>query len=229
MVAIVRKKSPTNGKLLLELIEKKLRKDILAGILLPRERLIEKDLSERYSVNRMIIRQALVSLEKEGFVAIEPYKGASVAEVSLEDIIENFQIISMLMGFAAKLAVENITGNDIASMKAIIKAQKELGGGNIKEWQHLNAQFHRIITMRCGNKKLVDMIRNSTKFASFWYLVLDNSDRLIENVENHKRIVEAIEERDGQKISKLMEQHMAAAAVDVVKAIKDRLPIGIKV
>ncbi len=224
----MRTSAKKTGKLLLETIEKKLRKDILSGVRLPRERLIEKDLSEAYLVNRMIIRQALLSLEKEGLIVIEPYKGASVAEIPLKTIIENYQIISMLMGYAASLAVENITKDDIDKMKAIVKEQEKLEKNNINEWERLNSEFHRSITLRCGNEKLIDMIRSCSKFASFWYLVLENPERLSKNIEVHKEIIATIEKNNSEKVGKMIEKHIAAGGQDVINAMKSRLPIGVR-
>jgi hypothetical protein len=60
------------------------------------ENLKENKLAEDYSTNRMIIRQVLNELAAGGLVSIEPYKGASVAAVSIDQIYETFNVEAML-------------------------------------------------------------------------------------------------------------------------------------
>lgn len=63
----------------------------------------------------MVVRQVLNQLAADGLVVIEPYKGASVAVVTIDQIYETFSAVAMLEGYSAKLAAENITDDGITS------------------------------------------------------------------------------------------------------------------
>ena len=87
-----------------EEIAETLRDEIVAGIYKPRERLIEEELSEKFFVSRTPIREALKQLESAGLVKIEPYRGAFVAEVDLEEIRNIYELRCILESFVAGLA-----------------------------------------------------------------------------------------------------------------------------
>jgi DNA-binding GntR family transcriptional regulator len=208
-------------------VAEKLRRDIFSGMRLPRERLIESKLAETYSVSRMIIRQVLSLLEKEDLVVIEPYKGASVADVSLSKIVENYQVIAMLEGYAAKLAAEKLTPEEIGYLKAIVKAQKKLGASEVKEWKALNTQFHRIINLKCQNEKLIRFLRQSVRFTSYWFLVLSTFGRIPESNKEHLKIIDALSKQDAELARKAMERHILDSGDYLINAIHENLPVSV--
>ena len=61
---------------------------ILSGRLKPRERLIEMDLISRFGGSRTVIREALKKLEAKGLVRTIPYRGALVADLTVEEVEE---------------------------------------------------------------------------------------------------------------------------------------------
>jgi len=208
-------------------VAENLRREIFSGARLPRERLIESKLAKTYSVNRMIIRQALSLLEKEDLVVIEPYKGASVSDISLAIIDENYQILAMLEGFATKLATKNLAQKDINELKAIVKAQKKIGAKDVKEWQTLNNRFHRMINLKCNNDKLIKLLQQNVQFTSYWFLVLSTFGRIIEGNKEHEMIVNALSKRDAELASGLVEKHILDAGEYLIKSIRENLPIAV--
>jgi DNA-binding GntR family transcriptional regulator len=208
-------------------VAEKLRRDIFSGMRLPRERLIESKLAETYSVSRMIIRQVLSLLEKEDLVVIEPYKGASVAEVSLSNIAENYQIIAMLEAYAAKLATERFTPADIDHLKSIVKVQQELGVDKVKEWKILNTQFHRTINLKCHNEKLVRLIRQNVRYTTYWFLVLSTLGRIPESNKEHILIIDALAKGDPELAAKAVERHILDSGEYLINAIHENVPITV--
>lgn len=211
----------------LEKVLRKLRSEIYSGIRLPRERLIETELAEGFSVSRMVIRRALMQLENEGLLTIEPYKGASVSQISIKGILEKYQVISMLEGFAAYLATDRLVNKDISQMKKILREQKKLGASDVKEWQELNKQFHRTFNLKCGNDKLIQMIRLNVRFTNYWFLVLSVPGRITINVKEHENILNAIEERDACLARRLVEQHIIAAGEYLADKSRESMAVGV--
>lgn len=89
-----------------------LRNDIISGVLLPNERILEENIAERYSVSRTPLREAIMQLEKEGLVARFPKRGVVVTGLSLKEVIELYEVRARLEGLVAWHATVNI--NDIS-------------------------------------------------------------------------------------------------------------------
>lgn len=209
-----------------ERITRGLRQQIYSGLRLPRERLVEHALAKTFSASRMAIRQVLRALEAEGLVEIEPYKGARVAAVSLKRIHETYQVLSMLEGFAARLAAGRTTGKDLGALRRLVERQRSLQAEGIREWQDLNQAFHRIINLKCGNGLLVRLIRQQVQFTTYWFLVLSVPGRMLRNIEEHEKIIDALERRAGDRAGRLMERHIMDAGEYLAEHLRKALPSG---
>ncbi|MFA9270532.1 MAG: GntR family transcriptional regulator, partial [Baekduiaceae bacterium] len=87
-----------------------LRDRILEGELPAGERLVERELTERYDVARHTLRAALRALEAEGLVRIEPNRGARVAQLDADELRDLFALRLALEREAAHLALERHDG-----------------------------------------------------------------------------------------------------------------------
>jgi len=206
-------------------VSKLLRKEIYAGHWQPNEHLKEIRLTETYSVSRMVIRQVLNQLATDGLVVIEPYKGASVAVITIDQIYETFSVVAMLEGFSAKLAVENITDDDIKKLNTLLERQKKITQGETRYWYSLNYEFHRIINQRSGNKQIIQLLRQATQFTNYWFLSIPRADFKIA-IKAHEKIVAALMERNGNKARKYMEDHIMVRVKYLINDIKKRIPVG---
>jgi len=206
-------------------ISKMLRKEIYSGHRLPHEHLTENKLAEDYSTNRMIIRKVLNELAAGGLVSIEPYKGASVVAVSIDQIYDTFNVMSMLEGFSAKQAVKNITNQDLNKLRINLEQQKKVEQENTKKWQALNYEFHRIINLKSGNQQIIHLIRQNAQFTNYWFLSMSGVD-FKPAIKAHEKILKALIDRNGDKARKYMEEHITFRVKRLVDHIKDRIPVG---
>jgi len=207
-------------------ILKGLRGDIYSGIRLPRERLVENDLANAFSVSRMVVRQALNILEAEGLVTAEPYKGASVSEISLVRISENYQIHAMLGGTAAMLATENLDASDITALEANLNQQRGLDIDNVQEWQKLNHEFHRMINLKCGNRRLIELIKEHSKFTSYWFIVLSAPGRISLNLKDHQAVLKAFAKGQAEEARRIMESHFIQNGEYLMEFMRKHVPPG---
>ena len=206
-------------------VSKLLRKEIYAGQRQPTEHLKEIRLAETYSVSRMIIRQVLGQLATEGLVVIEPYKGASVAVVTIDQIYETYRVVAMLEGFSAKLAAENVTDDDIERLSILLEKQKKIKEGETRHWQSLNFEFHRIINQKSNNKQIIQLLRQKTQFTNYWFLSIPRMNFKIA-IKAHEKIVAAMMEHNGNKARKYMEEHIMVRVKHLVNDIQKRIPVG---
>src|SRR5664279_4232740 len=88
---------------LVELAVSRLREDILAGALVPGERLVEEQLTKRFQISRAPLREALRLLGEQGLVEHLPRRGARVTTYSDRDFDELFAVRDTLEHFASSL------------------------------------------------------------------------------------------------------------------------------
>ena len=96
---------PLEPSSLVELSVRRLRRDILNGILPPGERLIEEQLTQRFGISRAPLREALRELAQQGLVEHSPRRGVRVAELSAADVDELFGLRDVLERYAMQLAL----------------------------------------------------------------------------------------------------------------------------
>lgn len=101
---VKRKEVPLVGKT--REVYKELRRKIFSGYL-PRRHLVESKISKEFGFKRPTVREALRELAYEGLVEAYPYKGCVVADVSIQDAYETYQVQAALEGFASYLATSS--------------------------------------------------------------------------------------------------------------------------
>ena len=96
-------------KPLKELVYLELKHKILTGEIESQTRLMEIDLAEKMNVSRTPIREAIHRLADDGLVKLEARKGAYVANISIKDMLDVFEVREDMEGFTAYLATQRIT------------------------------------------------------------------------------------------------------------------------
>ena len=92
-----------------EVVCETLREAIREGVLEPGERLMEIQIAEELGVSRTPVREAIRKLELEGYVVMLPRRGTYVANLSIKDINEVFEIRASIDALAAGLAALTVT------------------------------------------------------------------------------------------------------------------------
>ena len=88
---------------------RKLKQDIMSGVLAPDSQLKMRELKSRYGIGASPMREALAQLAAEGFVHQRAQKGFRVPPVSIEELVDITKTRQFLEGEAVRLAIENAT------------------------------------------------------------------------------------------------------------------------
>lgn len=197
-------------KPLREIVCDALRAAIKDGILKPGERLMEIPLAEELGVSRTPIREAIRILEQEGFVVMIPRRGTYVADLSLKDVAEVFELRSVLEELAAELAAERITNEEIEALEQhLVEINKYMENQDLEKVVSADITFHEILYKASRNKRLVEMISNlREQTLRFRTLSMSQSGRLAKTWDEHRRLVEAIANRDVKKARTIARLHM---------------------
>lgn len=191
-----------------------IRNDILKEVYKPGEALIEKKLCENLGVSRTPVREAIMQLELEGLVQSVPNKGVIIKGISIKDVEEIYTIRMMIEGFAAKLAAENITKEDIAELKEIVDLQEFYTTKNDKE--HLikfDLKFHEVMLKAGKSNPLIHLQRTFYHYVQKIRVSSYKTPlRAKEALKEHKAILNAITNRDAKQAEKLTIEHIKNAA-----------------
>ena len=200
---------------------KEIESAILSGHLKPRERLVEMDFISKFGVSRTVIREALKKLEAKGLIRTAPYRGAVVADLTIEEIEEIYFVRTELEKIAARLVLENITRVEIQELKKFSREVEK----NLREKTHqmieIDSEFHRMIFKACRNNYLYDMIdflRTKAHIVRFnaWSL----PHRIEESVIEHREMIKAIEERNLSQFEKLIVKHLTFSKNSYMSQLK---------
>jgi DNA-binding GntR family transcriptional regulator len=210
-----------------EIVYRALRKEINSGHMMPGTRLIELDLAERHAVSRTIIREVMKQLAAEGLVDLIPYKGATVARISIKDLMEIYRIHQDLEGLAAYLATGRLTEKQIAELEKIHKASENHASDDVAGWQKWNARFHRALIDNCGNQQLIKLLTtHEIQFARYWFLLLSIPGRIETSIKEHAEILSAIKAGDADQVREVMERHFESSSSKLFDIVSNIYPIS---
>jgi DNA-binding GntR family transcriptional regulator len=213
-------------KPLRELVLEAIRSAIKSGILQPRERLMEIQMAEELGVSRTPIREALRKLELEGFIVMVPRKGAFVADLSFKDIADVFEIRAALEGLAAGLAAERITEEELEDMERhLVEKQAAINQKDIARLVEVDTKFHELLYRASRNERLSVIISNlREQIQRFRLTSLSSPGRMKDSLEEHKKIVEAIQSRDIQVARQAAQEHIENAENVLMECLKKEGP-----
>jgi DNA-binding GntR family transcriptional regulator len=227
-----RKLMPVNldsYKPLRELVLEAIREAIINGTLKPRERLMEIQMAEELGVSRTPIREALRKLELEGFIVMVPRKGAYVADVSLKDVADVFEIRAALEALAAGLAAERITDEEMEEMERLLVEKGEaINNCDMERLVEVDTKFHEAIYQASRNQRLFTIINNlREQIQRFRATSLSFPGRMKQSLEEHRKIVEAIQSRSVNRARQVAQEHIENAENSMLESLKNSgLPAG---
>lgn len=193
-----------------EVVCETLREAIITGVLKPGERLMEIQLAEELGVSRTPVREAIRKLELEGFVVMIPRRGTYVADMSIKDINEVFEVRTALDVLAAGLAAERITEDELEQMeRLLVQIGEYIEQGDMDKIVEVDSQFHDILYRASRNDRLVGIINNlREQLTRFRSISMSYPGRLKNTLEEHSRMVEALAARNSELAQQLAVEHM---------------------
>lgn len=207
-------------------IHNETRHEIIFGKVSPGERITESRLTERFQCSRGPVREALIQLEKEGFVVLVPNQGAVVTKISPKEVEDYYTLLELLEGKAVEWSAPHLTAADIKKLTDINHKLKKIAWNDknpVEKWVPLNQTFHRFFRERCSNEKMnwiIEEIRlriTRHRYTSLAVTALDDY------LNDHEAIVDAIRQGDPEKARTAMETHIRRARL-VLTGFLSRFP-----
>jgi len=142
---------------------------ILDGKLKPGERIVELTLARDLNVSRAPLREALWQLARQGLVHIRAHHGATVTQLSEQDIREIFEIRELLETHAAKkIRAAGSPGTKAALQRALADLEDACRKRDIRLFSAADLRFHRTLWELAGNRHLQEVLNDvSTRFFGY--------------------------------------------------------------
>ena len=182
-------------------------------------RLDERQLASDLGISRTPVREAMVQLEREGFVRSVPRRGIYVVRKTKREVIEMITAWAALESMAARLITENASDEDVASLRRMF-ATFENGAvrAHLDEYSEINIGFHQTIIRMSRNRVLIDLAENL--FAHMRMIrrkTIGEQDRADRSIRDHMNIIQAIEARDTPRAEELVRNHALGLADHVAR------------
>jgi len=202
-----------------------LKQAIIRGEVPPGDRLVESRLAGALDISRTPVREAIHKLEREGLLRKLPKGGFAVMNLSREDIEETFGIRCVLESYAARLAAENYNEEELLPLEEKIREfQKCLDKGQLDELPRINTEFHSLFYALSRSPKLIKMINDLRDQIFRFRKILLKKDKWAEvSNDDHRKILEAIRERDVNRVERVVKQHIARGQRIVLNALEQRI------
>jgi DNA-binding GntR family transcriptional regulator len=148
------------------------RRQILDGELKQGQRVPQDAIARTLGVSRIPVREALIALEREGWITIVPHRGAFVNRIDESAVRDHFELLGLIYGFAVRRAAER-RGEDLASRLAPIEKQIAAAAENADDMFSATMAFHRAVVAAANSPRLRTLLRNVTNIVpgNFFELV----------------------------------------------------------
>jgi DNA-binding GntR family transcriptional regulator len=217
-----------------------LMQEIVSFTLVPGEDLDDATLVARFGVSRTPVREALVRLAAEGLVQLVPNRGARVAPMGWNDIREHLEAFDVSQRLVTRWAAIRRTDEQVAKMDVERKAfETAFRQDDSVAMLDANFRFHAVIGTACRNSLLQRFyIQQLTADLRIARLAMTSEcfptersyrSHVGEIVREHRELVEAIRQRDGDRAEELARSHADLARKRVSESLTQTMTPAMEV
>lgn len=201
-----------------------LRGALMNGDFVPGQRLIVRDLAERFNTSPMPVREALRRLVSEEALFDHPNRGVLVPEATVEVIVDLVRVRCSIEGSAAEWAATTIRAEEIAeaeSINARMQAIAKRPGGH-DDYLALNRQFHFLIYRASRSPVLLPIIERLWLRAGPWLNIMRQGATLGMGLDHHAEVLAALHKGDGPAARRGIVADLSDAADIMLRAANAR-------
>ncbi|PQZ97361.1 hypothetical protein CQ017_14000 [Arthrobacter sp. MYb224] len=211
---------------LTEQVTTKIRAAIVSGEMTPDNHYSAIAISEKLGVSRTPVREALQLLEKEGIVTVAKNRGVRVNQISLDDIVEVFQVRLIVEPPAAARAVLNASEEDLGTLRELHREMLEVGQtGDGRATLEADKKFHLYLLSLASNAKLDGIVGELRNLVLAHGQVTIPQARTSQDLASDRdELMKSILERDPSGAATAMRNHVLRTAQMLVTAVCARTP-----
>lgn len=187
-----------------------LRAALMAGDVVPGQRLVEAELAETFGVTRASMRAALIDLTADGLVERIPHRGARVRVVSIEEAVAITECRMVLEGLCAAKAAEKATDGEIEGLRELgAQLRAAVEDGEPMKYSALNRELHRTVREIAGQPVAAELLeRLHGQIVRHQFQLSMRAGRPHVSLPEHLAIIEAIAGRDPEAAEHAARAHL---------------------
>lgn len=214
--------TPLRPASLHEEVAARLRAMVFDGQLQPGQWVDEMALARQWQISRTPLREALKVLAAEGLVQLTPRRGCTVTDLSEDDADDLFPIMAMLEGRCAYEAVKRASDADIVELRRLhADLERDAAAHDVDGYYRGNHVFHSKLQELADNRWLDRVTGDLRRFIRLLRgRQLHREGRIDDSIEEHRRLIAAIEARDAERAQALMHDHLLAQ-LDALRALRE--------
>ena len=213
--------SRRNG--LAEQVADALRLQIISGRLAPNARIVEADLAADLGISRTPVREALSRLAEEQLIEVLPQFGSFVAPISFEAVSEAQFIREHLECALIREAAEKIDEPGIAGLRDLLDRQRRAAmRQDAADFYQLDETMHARFAEIAGRPGIGRLIRQKKAHLDrVRHVSYGRPDHLQELVDQHERVVKALEARDADAAEIALREHLRVVCATIDQLYRD--------
>jgi DNA-binding GntR family transcriptional regulator len=193
---------------------------IRTGLFQPGDRLREVDVSDRLSLSRTPVREALRKLEADGIVEHRARIGAVIRKLERTEVVELYEMRQVLERTAAEMAAKHASAAEIDELEDL-NAQIAASTGNPAAAASINQDFHRYIYLATRNRFLLESARAlNNALLLLGPTTLADPARIKTVVHQHQTIIDALREGDAETASAMAAAHLQTSLRHRLKVMR---------
>jgi DNA-binding GntR family transcriptional regulator len=200
-----------------------LRRRIIRCELAPGQAFTEASIAEELGLGRTPVREALARLSRDGFVVVAPRAGCRVAQVTLGDVMELFELREPLEAKVAELAAARIDEPALAELQRLTDVpfvHDADDAAGLAAFLGANTAFHAALARVAGNGRLAATLDGiADQLERLHWLGVPTSPRVNDLLGEHREMIAALAARDGERAAALAVRHCKTSRQVVVDAV----------
>ncbi|WP_329588656.1 GntR family transcriptional regulator [Streptomyces sp. NBC_01005] len=189
-----------------------IRDDIVSGVFERGSRLTEELLARRYGVSRVPVREALRTLESEGFVVTRRHAGACVAEPTELEAADLLEVRTLLEPLGAARAAQRRTEAHLKVLRGLVRlGQDRARRGEGDDLRSLGGWFHETLAQASGSPGLIALL-TQLRHKIDWMHAVEQPARPVDSWAEHGAIVDAVARGDAERARALAAHHAERTA-----------------
>jgi DNA-binding GntR family transcriptional regulator len=187
----------------------------------PGDRLNEGSLAREFGVSRTPIREALNRLAADGFLSHSQGQGFFRRRPDISEIFDLYEFRQQVESGAVAIAVSRASAADLDSLDGFLKESAALGPErSVDELVRMDEIFHERVMAMTGNNEMLKALKNINCRIRFvrW---IDMRNRRKWTQAEHRKVLDAIRDRNAALASSLMSGHIEHRREEIVSAVRE--------
>ena len=198
------------------------REAVLERSLLPGERVTVRPFAERLGISPTPVKAALAILQREGFLVGRKHAGYFVAELTVADMRDIYELRSAVDALAARDVARTRPAELLDRLRTLVDGQRTaLADGDVETYATLDREFHALIWQGSSNRRLMgiaDLLGAQLRLGHSLTVAVPGRPQA--GLDEHAEILDALLSGDTAAAELATRRHVA----QVIRALEKILP-----